>query len=65
MTQYELDIQVRIEAKVDQMAKINDHAIGMFMNNEPVDKILVWAAMFDDLEAEVEVLLLLRETLFN
>jgi hypothetical protein len=65
MTQYQSDLQVRVQSKVEQMIRIHLHATELMMNDEPIEKIQPWVAMFDDLEAEVEVLIMLEEVMFN
>lgn len=61
MTQYELELQVRIEQKINQMAKIHEHSTNLFMEGKTTEQIQVWVDMFDDLEAEAEVLILIRD----
>lgn len=61
MTQYELSLQVRIEEKINQMAKIHEHSTNLFLEGKTKEQIQVWVDMFDDLEAEAEALILIRD----
>ncbi len=61
MTQYELGLQVRIETIVTQMAKINEHATNLLTEGKTLEQVQVWFDMFDDLEAEAEALILIRD----
>ena len=61
MTQYEFKVQVRIEETINQMAKINEHATNLLVEGKTLEQVQVWFDMFDDLEAEAEVLILIRD----
>lgn len=61
MTQYELGLQVRIEAIITQMSKVHEHATNLLVEGKTLEQIQVWVTMFDDLEAEAESLILIRD----
>jgi hypothetical protein len=61
MTQYELGLQVRIETIITQMSKINEHATNLLTEGKTLEQVQVWFDMFDDLEAEAESLILIRD----
>lgn len=61
MTQYEFGVQVRIEETINQMVKINEHATNLLTEGKTLEQVQVWFDMFDDLEAEAESLILIRD----
>lgn len=61
MTQYELGLQLRIEEIINQMAKIHEHATNLLVEGKTMEQIQVWVTMFDDLEAEAESLIVIRD----
>ena len=61
MTQYELELQIRIEQIIDQMGKIHEHSTNLFLEGKTMEQIQVWVDMFYDLDAEVEALILIRD----
>ncbi len=61
MTQYELGLQVRIEAIITQMSRINEHATNLLIEGKTLEQVQVWFNMFDDLEAEAESLIVIRD----
>lgn len=61
MTQYEFGLQVRIETIITQMSIIHEHATDLLMDGKTLEQIRVWIDLFDDLEAEAESLIVIRD----
>ena len=61
MTLYEFGLQVRIEEIINQMVKVHEHATNLLVEGKTLEQIQVWVTMFDDLEAEAESLILIRD----
>jgi hypothetical protein len=62
---YSVDLSIRIDAKLNQMVFINQHSINLLNEGKTQEQIQVWCSLFDDLEAEVESLILIKECLYS
>jgi hypothetical protein len=47
------------------MVLINQHSINLLNEGKTQEQIQVWCSLFDDLEAEVESLILIKECLYS
>lgn len=43
------------------MCKIHEHSTNLFLEGKTIEQIQVWVDMFEDLEAEAEALILIRD----
>jgi hypothetical protein len=61
MTPYQYSLKLRLETKLDQMCKVHEHATQLYEEGKSPEEIQVWVNLFDELEAEAEVLILIRD----
>jgi len=60
-TKYQQNLNTRFEEKLIQMRRIHNHLVQLYNEEKTLDEATIWINIFDDLEAEAQVLVLLKE----